>query len=69
LAAAGQARREISAGRLKRQKRGGGGVEDKKEGTMEEIEKQRAVYTRAKRREIALPDQSELSPKGHRTGT
>jgi hypothetical protein len=40
-AAALQARREMSAGRGNRQKRGGGGVEDKKEGTMEEIEKQR----------------------------
>jgi hypothetical protein len=34
----------------------------------EGIEEQRALYTRAKRRERALPDQAALNPKRQRTG-
>jgi hypothetical protein len=47
----------------------GEGVEDRKEGTSEGIEEQRALYTRAKRREGALPDRAGLNPKGQRTGS
>jgi hypothetical protein len=46
-----------------------GGVEDRKEGTIEGIGEQRALYTRAKRREGANPDRVGLNPKRQRTGT
>jgi hypothetical protein len=36
---------------------------------MEENEEQRALYTRAKRREAALPDRAGLNPKRQRTGS
>jgi hypothetical protein len=45
------------------------GVEDRLKGTMEEKEEQRALYTRAKRREAALPDRAGLNPKRQRTGS
>jgi hypothetical protein len=47
----------------------GEGVEDRKGSTTEEIEEQRALYTRAKRRGGALPDRAGLNPKGQRTGS
>ena len=42
------------------------GVEDRKEDTAKEIED---LYTRAKRREPALPDRAGLNRKRQRTGT
>ena len=44
------------------------GVEDRKEETAREIEEQRALYTRAKRRGAALPDRAGLNRKRQRTG-
>ncbi len=44
-------------------------VEDRKEETAMEMEEQRDLYTRAKRREGAFPDRAELSRKRQRTGT
>lgn len=68
-AAAQQARR---GGHLGGKRKKGEGVEDRNEGTMEELEEpeeQRALYTRAKRRGGALPDRAGLNPKRQRTGT
>jgi hypothetical protein len=42
---------------------------DRKEGTMEEPEEERAFYTWVKRREGALRDRAGLNPKSQRTGT
>jgi hypothetical protein len=47
----------------------GGGVVDRKDGTTEEIEEQRALYIRAKRRGAALPDRAGLNRKRQRTGS
>jgi hypothetical protein len=44
------------------------GVEDRNQETAREIEEQRALYTRAKRRGAALPDQAGLNRKRQRTG-
>jgi hypothetical protein len=52
-----------------REEKEGEGVEDRKEGTAEGIEEQRALYTRAKRRGGALPDRAGLNRKRQRTGT
>jgi hypothetical protein len=41
-----------------------GGVGDRKEETAREIEEQRALYTRAKRREAAMPDRGGAKPEG-----
>jgi GTP cyclohydrolase II len=65
-AAAQQAGR---GGHLGGKRKNGKGVEDRKEGTMEEIEEQRTLYTRAKRREEAFPDRVRLNPKRQRNGT
>ena len=62
-AAAQQAR---IGGHLGRKRKKGEGVEDRKEGTMEELEEQRAFYTRAKQREGALRDRAGLNPKSQR---
>jgi hypothetical protein len=45
-----------------------GGVDDRKV-VMTEMVEQRALYTRAKRREGANPDLAELNPNRQRTGT
>jgi hypothetical protein len=65
-AAAQQARR---GGHLGGKREKGEGVEDRKEETMKELEEQRALYTRAKRRGCALPDRTGLNLKRQRTGT
>jgi hypothetical protein len=44
-------------------------VEDRKEGTTEGSEEQRALYTRAERRGGALPDRAGLNPRRQRTGS
>jgi hypothetical protein len=64
-AAAQQAERE---GHPRGKRERGEGVEDRKEGTMEENEEKQALYTRAKRREAALPDRAGLNRKRQRTG-
>jgi hypothetical protein len=56
-------------GHLGRKRKKGEGVEDRKKETMEEVEEQRAFYTRAKRREGALRGRAGLNPKSQRTGT
>jgi hypothetical protein len=65
-AAAQQAER---GGHPQGKRKTGEGVEDRKEGTVEGIEERWALYTRAKRREGALPDRAGLNRKRQRTGT
>ena len=65
-AAAQQAEREDHP---RRKGESGEGVQDRKEGTMEENEEQRALYTRAKRRDGAFPNRAGLNRKRQRTGT
>jgi hypothetical protein len=64
-AAAQQARRGGQLGGSERR----GRSRKQKEGTMEGIEEQRGLYTRAKRRGGALPDRAGLNPKRQRTGS
>jgi hypothetical protein len=45
------------------------GIDDRKGEMKEQTEEQRALYSRAKRREFANPDRVGLNSKGQHTGS